>query len=142
MKRAVIMSVEAVLAAAILFSMLLIASQISEFKEDYNQNHIVLRDFSDGVLVSAKKSGALKSIISDSNDEKLIEIVNSLPEAVCTQVEIYSGSVAPANLAYSYTPQCEAVNDPPKDVAYTSFAIRSSDSVSYYWAKATSYIRG
>lgn len=142
MAKAVIMSVEAVLAAAILFSMLLIASQLGSFEKDYYPQYSPLRDYSDGVIATAKKTGAFDAIILNSDDDDLKSIVDSLPAAVCTQVEIYSSTPQITNLYYSYSPPCEAINDPPKGISYSAFAIRQGDTASYYWAKATSYMRG
>ncbi|MFH1306845.1 MAG: hypothetical protein ABIH83_04305 [Candidatus Micrarchaeota archaeon] len=152
LKKGIIMSVEALLAALVLFGMFLIMSTLISLQHDYQKYYPLLHSYSQDILLTGQKSGAFLQVIETENDSLIRNMADSLPPSVCAQIEIYGNvtgppygnATTPTNMYYSYTSQnCTADYLTPKAVSYRTFALhRNSTLNSYYWIKAISYPRG
>jgi len=138
-----IFSIEALLAAILLFGIFLLTSDISKLDSDYSQNDKILYDYADSTLVVLDKTGALKELFENGNDTKIKNITESLIPSICTQLEIYNYSATPQNLYYSYTSQdCTKSWSTPISSKFSTYVNRTNVSnISVFWVKAVHYAK-
>lgn len=144
-RRGLVLSVEALLATLILFGSILIAAQLSASPTPPPSALPLLRDYAQDTLARGVASGAFLQPVSDApTDNDTRTLISNLPSGVCVQVEVYNGSVAPANLNYSYTPpDCNLTISTPQAIAWRAAAYwHSSSSYDIYWIMARAYPRG
>lgn len=138
-----VFSIEALLAAVFLFGILLIASDLGTLSYGHSQAPKILGNYADGTLSALEKSKALDDLFLYRNDLKIRNISDSMPDSICTQIEIYRTSLTPANLFYSYsTPSCKMGWGTPANLRYSTYINRTSrTNVDVFWVKAIHYAK-
>ena len=99
--RGVVLSVEALLAALLLFSTLLLTSTLAGMSGDIHLP--LLRQYAQDLATAGLQNGEwLGPISSTPNDSAARTLIENLPAGLCVQVDIFANNAAPSSLAWSY----------------------------------------
>ncbi|MFH0927524.1 MAG: hypothetical protein V1822_02995 [Candidatus Micrarchaeota archaeon] len=143
LKKAFIFSIEALLAAVLLFGIFLLISDINGVPKTNSGTGKILATYSEGLANSLDSSGALDRFFRYSDDSQIKNLIGYMPPSTCAKIEIYSDSPSIENLIYSYTPsECTMLWDTPAGLSIYSYANRTdSTTTGFYWIKAYVYAR-
>ena len=100
--KGVLMSIDALLSAILLFGILIISFKLAMLSQGPNEQVLILRDYVQDTLVVSQKIGAIDKILTDNNDTALHQLMSGLPPAICMQIEIYDTDIKPTKLDYVY----------------------------------------
>lgn len=145
-KKGVIISVEAMLAALLLFGSFLIAASLATASDEQPSGLPLLRLYTLDVSRLGADSGAWGTVLSDSlaDDSKISALASHLPPSVCLQLEIYHNTTRSSDLAYSYVnSSCNRTVDTPQYQWWRALVRRgNSSSNEFYWVKTMTYPAG
>lgn len=138
-----IFSIEALLAAVFLFGVFLLISDLNELQKGFDPQQKILSQYTDGLISSLQKSGAIKNLMESNDDTLLKNISNSMPPSICTQIEIYNYTPTMPNLYYSYsTPNCTNYWSTPSFQQFSTYINRTNQTnISIFWIKAINYAK-
>lgn len=146
-RRGFVLSVEALMAAMLLFSTLLLASALLQPVRAPAGPH--LERWAQGLLrLGAENNTWMRAgdfASAGRNDTDARALVESLPAGVCAQVETYNGLLQPARLTWSYTRRaCAKRADTPAvsrvGMIWTD-APDASRPYDQYWVRVITYAR-
>ncbi|MFA5108662.1 MAG: hypothetical protein WC492_03975 [Candidatus Micrarchaeia archaeon] len=142
--KGVLLSIEALFAAGILFAMLITISNLSAMPKDYSSQSQTLRDYAQGILLSTFSDGTLQQAAFSSSSSRLRQSLNSLPPELCVQINIYNSTPLKNSLNFTYIAQnCTLLGTQQSGVSYIPLIQRvNSSNQKFYWAEATAYMRG
>lgn len=137
-------SLEAGLAALLLFSAMLAALQLSAVSVRPIHQIDSLAIYSEGIAQAGVKGGAFASVVSSpANDTFTKALFSSLPNSTCARAEIFHDGIEPNNLSFAYSPSdCTSPGMGSQSSHSAAFVARqnSSSSKLYFvrisaWAK-------
>ncbi len=144
-RKGIILSVEVMLAALLLFGAFLVASNLAGISARPPSALPLLRFYAADTLAQGSENGAWSSPVQPSgNDTATRALLDNLPAGVCAQVAIYANSSLSSNLRYSYVPSgCNLTIDLPVQSSYRSLVVwRNSSAYDFYWVRLSAYPRG
>ncbi len=140
-RRGVVLSIEALLAALLLFTALLLASALAGMSGDIHLP--LLRQYAQDIASVGLQNGQWIRAAAGANDSSARNLIESLPAGLCVQVEVYANTPAPASLAWSYTrSRCAASVDTVFAQAWVGDVYRQNHTdYSYYLVRVRTYAR-
>ena len=94
------LSVEAMLAALLLFTGLLLASTLAAMSGD---THLpLLRQYAQDITAAGVHSGAWLGPAASSDDTQARALIDSLPAGLCAQAEVYAGDAPTGAPVWAY----------------------------------------
>jgi hypothetical protein len=140
----VIISVESLLAALLLFGILLIVVKLSNLDSSDNSEIKILRLKAQQVHLMLANTGAYDQVLLNQNDSTLRQTIAQLPAGLCTQIEIFDNSISAENLNYSHlSANCTMYQYTPISTSMTMHLVRqNSSSYTYHPIRVSIYGRG
>lgn len=150
-RKGVVLSVEALMAAMLLFSVLLLLSIMTE--PIRAPTNTMLEDYAQSVLQIGAESNSWTSAVEVSlpsnarNDSSARALIESLPSSVCAQAEVYYGGNQLTDVNWSYVRSgCFLRTDTPvvqrMGMVYARPPIApATRAYDYYWVKIKTYPR-
>ncbi len=141
--RGVVLSVEALLAALLLFGILLLAGTL--LQPIRPSPSPILEDYAQDLLQAGAETGAwLGPAGNPANDSAARALVDGLPPALCAQAELYRNTTQAASLRWAYVrPGCGLAADTPVEQRWGPLVWRANGSYSIpYWVRVRAYPRG
>ncbi len=89
MKRGIIFSFDALIAAFIIFFMLLTATAYIAGIKFEGHRQLQLREFGDDAIAVLEKSGELEYAVQNDRVNRIRKYLNQLPQAYCAEVKVY-----------------------------------------------------
>ena len=142
-RRGVVLSVEALLAALLLFGILLLAGTL--LQPIRPPPGTLLEDYAQGLLQAGAETGAwLGPAAGTPNDSAARALVDGMPPALCAQVELYANTTSSASMRWSYVrPGCGLAADTPVEQRWGLVVWRANSSYSIpYWVRVRAYPKG
>ncbi len=140
LKRGVVLSVEALLAALLLFTALLMASGLAAMSGDAHLP--LLRQYAHDLAAAGAQNGAWLGWAA-SNDTAARALMEGLPAAICAQAEVYSVNPGNGTPVWSYTRSgCNQTIDTAWAQTWVAQVWRAnSTNYSYEWVRVRTYAR-
>lgn len=128
-------SIEAMLAAMMLFAMLVFSASLASSVAKPFQVVDQLSVAASGIAEAGAKNGAwLSAPPPSANDSAARALVGMLPPSICGSAEIYSGTVSPDALLWSYSQaNCTFADDYPREISVRPVVKRYNSSYMELW---------
>jgi len=138
-------SIEAMLAAFVLFAILMFSANFNVISSEPYGISDPLKTSSEDIAAIGVKSGAWSDAMGpfSKNDARARELFDTLPQGICARVEIYHDTMGISNLSYSYaSANCSGRIDDRRAQSFRPFVVRTNSSVqAFYIAKVTAWPR-
>lgn len=134
-RRGVVLSVEALLAALLLFTAMLLASTLASMAGQTSLP--LLRQYAQDTAAAGMRNGAWLGPAASSNDAAARALIDALPAGLCAQVESYAGGTGASSLGWSYVRgKCNQTIDTPLAQAWVAQVYRgNSTNYSFGWVR-------
>gem|GEM_PF-5725238 len=127
-KHGIAFSVEAMLAAMVLFVMILFSASLSSSISKPFRGVDQVAYVADGIADAGAKGGAwLYAGQPSPDDSQARALVQMAPPSVCVKAEIFNGTVSQATLLWAYS-SCNATEGFPKSVSQRPFVRRANST--------------
>jgi hypothetical protein len=140
--RGIVLSVEALLAAILLFEILLLAQALlNQITPPYSSQ---LEDYVQGLVEVGVHTGSwLGPLYEIANDTSAKNLIDSLPPALCAQAELYENATNLSSLRWSYVRSgCSIGPDSKIEQRWAPLVFRANSTNStLYWARVLVYPR-
>ena len=140
-RRGVVLSVEALLAALLLFTALMLASTLAAMSGD---THLpLLRGYAQDLAASGAQSGAWLGPDTTSNDTAARALIDNLPAGLCAQADVYAGAPLAGAPVWSYVRgRCNQTADTALAQAWAAQVYRGNSTYySFEWVRVRTYPR-
>lgn len=141
--RGVVLSVEALLAALLLFGILLLVGTL--LQPINPPASPLLEDYAQSLLQAGAETGAWLGPAGNPPDDSAARaLIEALPPALCAQAELYENTTDPASLRWSYVRSgCGLAADTPVEQRWGPVVWRANSSYSVpYWVRVLAYPKG
>jgi hypothetical protein len=141
--RGVVLSVEALLAALLLFGILLLAGTL--LQPIRPPPSPLLEDYAQDLLQAGAETGAWLGPAGNSpNDSAARALIEALPPALCAQAELYANNTSSASMRWAYVRSgCGLAADTPLEQRWGLVVWRANSSYSIpYWVRVRAYPKG
>ncbi len=141
LKRGVVLSVEALLAALLLFTALLLASTLAAMSGGASLP--LLRQYAHDVAAAGVHNGAWLGPVASSNDAAARSLIDNLPAGLCVQAEVYAANAGTGTPIWSYARGgCNRTADTALAQAWAAQIYRgNSTNYSFEWVRVRAYPR-
>lgn len=140
MKKGIVISLDALIALTILFSMILIATAYMSQVSFEAKNSLILRENNLDIATVLEKNGEFENAVNTDKVNSLRSYINKLPNSLCVEIEIFNESDLNTSIMSVLRGGCKKSTSDSATVN-RSFLVETNNDVNFFIARTRAWFR-